>query len=562
MLYSELDRIRSPLLLNGEWLFREDLSGTGNFADAPEPEQGWRKVCVPSDVAGCIPERPDAVGVYWYSKTFRLDKLLPGKRTVLHFDAVNYEAAVFLNGRFVVRNEEGFLPFEADVTNTVREGENLLAVRVCTRRRPGQLPTAFYWKNCGGILRDVYLYQTDVRYIASCRVTAHADGTAAFAVQTVGEGARLEIALFDPEGQEILRTEETATRISPVSLWSPETPALYRAEVMLKDGDAVLDRVLVTYGYRDIEARDGEIMLNGKPIFLQGFNRHEDHPRSGGAACAEVAEEDFARMKSAGANFVRMCHYPHDERELAIADRIGLCLLVEIPLCGYLVRELGIGIDPGVLNNEEVYGNARRALIRMIARDHNHPSVIIWSVGNENNETEEKVVTNFIGLLSEAKRQDPSRLCTHVSCYSRNAKRKTFFTEDDVICVNTYPSIQGRISEKNREFDFARAGERIEELFKGLKEDFPGKPVLLTEFGYRTNDSFDGALDEEMQSRAIAAEFKAAKRCTSGAAVWLFADHLWQTGCGLLGDVSDYGLLTRDRREKAAWKVYRDLLQK
>lgn len=564
------DPIRRPLSLNGEWLLWEDREENGLYFRSLE--DGFRTVSVPSDMAHCIPERPDVNGVFWFKRCFSAEKSAERKRAVLRFEGVNHSAHVFVNGRFVGENRQGYLPFELDITDALLpEGENDLTVRVDTRRRQGQLPTSFYWKNCGGIIRDVWLYFTDSSYIEDASVEAHCGGEAVFKVRgTFGDGAWLDISLKDSLGRVLLEKEEplcsgehiTETCLSGVSPWSPEDPALYSAELTLKKNGSPVDRTAVVYGYRDFCARDGKLWLNGKEIFLKGFNRHEDHPSCGGAANREVIERDLAMIKASGANFIRMCHYPHDRYELDTADRLGLCLLVEIPLCAYLGPTFGLENPETAPQNELVYANACECLRRMIARDRNHPGVVIWSVSNENNEPADPcVLDNHKGLLELAKMLDPTRPVTHVSTYSTHEDRARFFEHDDIVCFNAYPVQNTRVDRGDRDCSFERSAEMIPRTVRELRELFPGKPVLVTEFGYRTGVPFDSVDSERLQAEAVASEFLAACREANGASVWVFADHLWPNDPELLSDISRFGLLWPDRSKKAAFDVYSQLLK-
>ncbi|MBQ1955399.1 MAG: hypothetical protein II350_06630 [Clostridia bacterium] len=566
------DTIRRPVSLNGEWFLCEDREENGlNFQK--NIDETYRKVNVPSDISVCFPERPYACGVFWYKKRFFAENFLKPRRQILHFEAVNHTAHVYVNGKYVGKNEQGYLPFELDVTDAlVLDGENELTVRVDTRRRQGQIPTSFYWKNYGGILRDVWLYSTEKSYIEDAFVCANGNGRASFRVCTVnGEGAELHLCIRDKFGKTVAENKIFAsgkencllTEIGNPMLWSPEDPNLYTAEITLLADGAPVDRNVFEYGYRDIDARDGKLWLNGKEIFLKGFNRHEDHPKCGGAANEEVITSDLEMIKASGANFIRMCHYPHDRRELELADRLGLCLLVEIPLCAYMGDTFGIDGSENKAQNELVYANACECMRRMIVRDRNHPSVIIWSVSNENNEpADNAVLDNHKGLIGLTKKLDATRLATHVSTYSTHVDRDKFFVNDDVICFNAYPVQFARVDLRNTECPFEKSAEMIPNTVKELRALYPGKPIIVTEFGYRTGVPMDSVDEELLQAKGVSAEFSAAAACANGASVWVFADHRWPNDHRLLSDISRFGLLRQDRTKKAAFDVYCELLKK
>ena len=566
------DEIRKPLNLNGAWFVREDRSD-GIYFPEDGDLTGYRMVSIPADMAGCFPERPYTTGVFWFKKQFAVGAEYKSKRVMLRFDAVNYSTHVYLNGKYLGFNDQGFLPFDLEATGVVRIDEgNELTVRVDTRRKQGQLPTSFYWKNCGGIIRDVCLYATNDSYIDDVFVEAHANGDAVFnSCIVTNKTLAQRIVVKDVSGACLLEEVTSvrggefsvSTQLEDVKLWSMETPNLYSAEITLEDDGTVVDKKTITFGYRDIAAVDGKLFLNGQKIFLKGFNRHEDHPKCGGAACEEVVKTDLEMIKASGANFVRMCHYPHDLRELELADELGLALLVEIPLCAYMGDTFEIEGSENKPQNEWVYDNACECLKRMIMRDRNHPSVLIWSVSNENREPDNfDVLDNHRGLIQLAKKLDPTRLVTHVSTYSTDPNCGNYFVYDDVICFNAYPTLNYRVERRNENYDYMESRQMILQTVENLRKLYPNKPVVITEFGYRTGIPFDSVEDEVTQTKAITAEFEAACQCANGASVWLFADHLWPDDHRLLNKVSRFGLLNRDRSKKTAYDIYCELLKR
>lgn len=569
---TEFDEIRLPLDLNGEWFVHDDKTAGGMLPADRNGTTGYRRVTVPSDIAGCFPENPYTTGVFWFKKHFTLGDTYASRRLVLRFDAVNYTAHVYLNGQYLGFNDQGFLPFELEITNEVKLKEiNELTVRVDTRRNQGQLPSSFYWKNCGGIIRDVCIYSTGSSYIDDAFVQAHANGTAVFHTRIVSHEALIQrITVKDSRGRLVLEQTDTVscgehsciTSGEDIESWSMDRPSLYSAEITLECGSGVIDKKTITFGYRDIEAAGGKLYLNGNEIFLKGFNRHEDHPKCGGAACDEVVSTDFEMIKASGANFVRMCHYPHDQRELDLADQLGLALLVEIPLCAYMGDTFEVENAEHPPQNEMVYANACECLKQMIVRDRSHPSVLIWSVSNENREPDNPhVLDNHKGLIHLAKKLDPTRLATHVSTYSTDPNRSKYFVYDDVICFNAYPSQYYRVDCRDENCDFTASQQMITETVGALRTLYPHKPVIITEFGYRTGIPFDSVDDEKIQAMAVSKEYEAACQCANGASVWILADHLWPNDYRLVSDVSRYGLLNRDRSKKLAFDTFCKLLK-
>jgi beta-galactosidase/beta-glucuronidase len=211
--------------------------------------------------------------------------------------------------------------------------------------------------------------------------------------------------------------------------WSPESPSLYRAEIELRVGGRVIDRTSTRFGFRKIEVKGTSLLLNGRKLYLTGFNRHEDSPRTGMALDRETTRRDLEEMKAMGANFLRGAHYPHDPSEYDLCDELGILVMVEAPL--------------NVWNGSKREGTLQACksyLRRMIERDFNHPSVIFWSVSNECVETNEGVYEGIQELVAHAKTLDPTRLVTHVSNHWTHGDifRSASPAQDDVIGINEY----------------------------------------------------------------------------------------------------------------------------
>lgn len=570
----KIDKLRTPVSLNGRWAFC--LDPDGKKADeivAGKSGVAWREIDLPCDLPHACPDQPDYAGRCWFLRKFSLPEDRD-RRTVLRFEAVNYVAVVFVNGRFVGKNEQGFLPFELDISAYLSEEPvQTLLVMVDNSRDYGDLPSFFGWKNAGGIIRDVTLYQTDRCWLGAPRILSPADGKTSLSVAVCGEltpELTLEVVLSDAEGNELLHRQFPAepevhfsTQIHNPDKWSPDHPALYVAEVCLKAGDHTLDRMTERYGYRTIAVENGKITLNGTPIFLQGFNRHEDTIETGGAVCPAQTEQDFRKMKEAGANFIRMCHYPHDTYELELADQLGLILLEEIPLNAVLIPFMET-VDIQDARLSQVLDSSKEMLRRLVERDRNHPCVCIWSVSNELDEQEYAINAINNTLLQYVRQLDPSRLCTHTTMplvlTDDNADR--LYHHDDIICLNQYPTMNMRQNHGKTMYDVQESAEHLRHQISRLKLLYPGKPVVVTEFGYMTGCACDGIRSEEIQSECIRAEFTAIRECAEGASVWEYADHLWPKYITMIGrELSAYGLLTRDRKEKQAFGVFSALLK-
>ena len=456
--------------LDGDWNFCVDLLDTGLrqkwFAMTPEaPEdriEPWdydpymgETVPVPS----CWQMQKEKwyffEGSAWYTRPLEHDPI-PGRRQVLRIGAAQYDCKVFLNGAFLGNHHGGSTPFCVELTEALRPGQNWLMLCVNNTRTLDRVPMRNTdWFNYGGVYREVTLYdlpQVMIRDLfvrledGAIRVSATVDGACASARFAIPElGIDAELPLHGGKG-------EITLAASP-DLWSPESPKLY--DVILSAGeDQVRDRV----GFRVITREGTEILLNGAPIFLRGISVHEDDATLGKVTSEADIRRRFAHAKELGCNFLRLAHYPHHERAAEIADEMGLMLWEEVPV--YWAIDFA---NPATRRDAE---NQLRELIR---RDRNRASVIIWSVGNENPDTDARL--DFMrGLAEIAKAEDPTRL-TSAACLVNHAKLKI---EDrlarhiDVIGLNEY---------------YGWYEENFDELSEIGRNSAPDRPVVISETG-------------------------------------------------------------------------------
>jgi beta-glucuronidase len=366
---------------------------------------------------------------------------------------------------------------------------------------------------------------------------------------TAGEAkGDLGVCLLRPGQPETLTGELAVPQAQP---WSPEQPRLYDFTVKLWEGEEETDCLTRRIGFRRIEARGARIELNGAPLFLKGFNYHEDSPRTGMAPDPEGGRRDLEGMKAAGANFVRLAHYPHHPATLDLCDQLGLLTLAEIPLWQWRIAK------PDPEATALTAAAAERQLRAMIARDGHHPSVIFWSVSNECAEDQEGVVAAIHNLLRLARQEDPGRLAVHVSNYWL---KHPHFEEDDVICVNHYPSWGKRLGPDGHGYDLAKSADDWRSALEALHRRYPGKPVLVTEFGYPALAGIPGGgAGEVTQAKVIEGEMGGIRHpAVCGMALWCWADHEWTFhDLPALGPItiSPFGVVTRNRQPKAALKV-------
>jgi beta-glucuronidase len=342
-------------------------------------------------------------GTVWYKKSFDYQKQ-QDRRLFVYFGGANYLADVYLNGQKIGRHEGGFTPFNFEITSLVRDKDNFLIVKIDNKRRRDAVPTLNTdWWNYGGLTRDVCLVETPATFIQDylLQLKKGSSDEVAGWVKLNGGGSR-NVAIEIPEAgvkQSVTTDAQGYAAVSfkaRLNLWSPEAPKLYQVKLDA-GGESISDWI----GFRNIETRGSQILLNGKPIFLRGICIHEESPLRGGRAFSD----DDARMlltwaKELGCNFVRLAHYPHNEHMTRMADQMGIMVWSEIPVYWTILWD-----------NVETFANASNQLAENITRDKNKASVILWSVANETPVGEAR--NKFLkGLIDKAREMDPTRLLT------------------------------------------------------------------------------------------------------------------------------------------------------
>ena len=341
-------------------------------------------------------------GTVWYKKSFDYQRK-PNTRVFVYFGAANYRADVYLNGEKLGQHVGGFTPFNFEITKLVRDTGNFLVVKVDNRRARDAVPTMMTdWWNYGGLTRHVKLVETPATFVHDYFVQLQKRSRQRITgwVKLTGDKLAQKVTIRIPEaGISKTFTSDASGLVAidfnaDLKLWSPEDPRLYDVSI-----EAETDQVRDQIGFRSVETRGTEILLNGRPMFLRGVCIHEEAPVRGGRA---YSREDALKLlgwaKELGANFVRLAHYPHNELMVREADRMGIMVWSEIPVYWTILWE-----------NPETLANARNQLSEMIARDKNRASVVIWSVANETPLSDARL-TFLKNLVSHARSLDSTRL--------------------------------------------------------------------------------------------------------------------------------------------------------
>ncbi len=416
-------------------------------------------------------------GTVWFKKSFQavpMDEC----RTLLYFGAVNYDCHVWVNGKKAGHHVGGFTPFNFNISDLLIEGENTIIVKVDNKRHAEAVPTQIFdWWNYGGITRDVMLVKVPPVYLEdyNLQLTSLEGRQLSFSVKLNKAEADHTVTLNIPE-LKIKKTIKTAAdgtasinmKAKP-QLWCPENPKRYQVEITL-DNSMIADSI----GFRMIETRGKQILLNGKPIFLKGISIHEEKPNGGGRAnCTEDAHTLLSWAKELGCNFVRLAHYPHNEYMVREAERMGLMVWSEIP-CYWTID----------WKNPKTYENAQNQLTDMIHRDHNRANVIIWSIANETPHSAERDA--FLSRLAKQARSfDSTRLISmamEVTSASNYLNRLNDNMNEyvDVVSFNQYIGWYRDVNDAPK-----------------MTWEIPyNKPVIVSEFGGGAKYGYHGAKNQ------------------------------------------------------------------
>ena len=557
---------RQYRLLNGRWDAIVDLYDQGGRMKVYENRQpegetdfyeyafdGGLRLEVPGDWNSQNPELKYYEGTVWYGRHFDAEPQ-QGKREILYFGAVSYRWNVYLNGSFIGSHEGGFTPFEIDVTDDLKRGDNFLVVEVNNRRTKDAIPAlAFDWWNYGGITRDVMLVTVPDNYVHDYKVQLDKHKPDLINIEVkmsepvAGQSVKVEIpglkkrfeAVTDENGE-----VQGAMNVKNLKRWAPDAPVLY--DVTVTGGD---DRVEERIGFRNIEVDGTRILINGEPRFMRCISFHEEIPQRMGRAFSKAdATMLLSEARDLGVNMIRLAHYPQNEYTVRMAEEMGILLWQEIPIWQ------GIDFtDAGTLEK------AKGMLTEMISRDRNRCAVGFWGVANETKPGEARDA--FLReLLSTGRAIDTTRL--YVAAFDLvefDRDRKVFsmndpFTENlDVVAVNKYMGWY---------HPWPLSPE------KAVWDVNPDKPLIISEFGgealYGQSGSEDivSSWSEDYQARLYRDNIEMFSHIPNlaGVSPWILFDFrspfrfhpVNQEGWNRKGLVSDRG------QRKKAWYLMRD----
>ena len=443
-----------------------ELNGYGDpvYLNVGYAWRGWFKNDPPH-----VPVEQNHVGSY--RRTVDIPAAWAGRQIVAHFGSVTSNIYLWVNGRYVGYSEDSKLEAEFDLTPYVKPGRNLIAFQVFRWCDGTYLEDQDFFR-LSGVGRDCYLYARDKRQITDIQVDAapSADYTAGtVAVKAFfprqARGCSVELALTDAQGRSVASQQLRVTKdeerctldAGKVALWSAETPVLYGLTATLRaPAGEVIEVIPLRIGFRDVKIEGGQLLVNGRPVLIKGANRHEMDPDYGYYVSEGRMLEDIRIMKENNINAVRTCHYPDDARWYSLCDQYGLYVVAEAN-----IESHGMGYGEKTLAKNPLYAKAHlERNERNVQRSINHPSVIIWSLGNEAGDG-----PNFDACYDWIKAYDPSRPIHHERAVYSPGSRNT-----DIICPMYW--------------DY----ERCE---KYLAEN-PAKPLIQCEYAHAMGNSMGG----------------------------------------------------------------------
>jgi beta-glucuronidase len=575
LLYPQQNAHRNLVDLSGLWQFQLDPGKEGEtacwFEGLPMP----RTIAVPCSWNDLFDDARDYLGLAWYRTTVWVPQGWRGQRVFLRVCSANYASKLWVNGTPVANHFGGHLPFAVDISDSVAwDRPTAITISVENEQLPERVPagrtsgglaalmggypaTTYDFFPYAGLHRPVLLFSVPPSHIEDVTVltTLEAgDGVVTVRVAASAYTGRGSVTLGPAHAE--LRFQQGAAdatlRVPSARAWSPQDPHLYTLSVTLEDGRRTLDSYTLEVGIRTIEVRGDRLLLNGQPLLLKGFGRHEDFPINGRGLNVPLLVRDHELLRWVGANSYRTSHYPYSEEAMMLADRLGILVIDETP-----------AVSLGFLDGPEVVARrleqCTRQLDELIMRDKNHPSVIMWCVANEPMagnpmaggappEAVEAGTQFFRKLRDQARARDASRPVTLVGVMNGPTDWLALF---DVVSINRYYGWYtqgGRLDEGK-----AALAKELDALHQKL-----GKPIVVTEFGADTVAGVH-AQPAEMWSEEYQVEFlrryldvAASRPFVAGMHVWNFAD--FKTGQGIIrmAGLNQKGVFTRDRRPKMA----------
>ena len=590
MLYPILTQSRLLSDLSGVWDFKLD-NGKGfdeKWYEAPLKDADTMPVPASyNDLKEGVDFR-DHYGWVFYQRNISVPAYVKSQRIVLRCAAVTHFAKIYLNGKLICEHKGGFLPFEVELNDHLQDGDNVIdystlpvggkanmmsglmgGVGQSDSGKPQNNPNFDFFNYCG-ITRPVKIYTTPKTYIHDITVTSDIDfgkavpsATLHYEVDIEGadkDNTACKVEVFDAEGKKVAEADGISgeIKLDTVRLWQPLNAYLYRIKVTAGE-----DVYTLPYGVRSVRVDGIRFLINEKPFYFKGYGKHEDTFPNGRGINLPMNTKDIAIMKWQHANSFRTSHYPYSEEMMRQCDEEGIVVIDETTAVGVNLK-FGGGANFGgerISTFDKEHGvqtqEHHKDVIRdLISRDKNHACVVMWSIANEPDSSDEGAYDYFKPLYDLARELDPQkRPCTLVSVQGTTADNDCSAKLSDVICLNRY-------------YGWYFGGPDLEVSEEGLRKELTdwgklGKPVMFTEYGADTvsglHDTTSVMYTEEYQveyyemNNRVFDEFD----YVVGEQAWNFAD--FATSQSLLRvQGNKKGLFTRDRKPKMVAHYFRN----
>jgi len=581
-LYPAESPTRQVVDLSGIWKFKVDFDGKGR-------EEGWQnglsdfsEVPVPSSYNDLFTDKDirEHVGDVWYQTEFYLAEEWQQKNVNLRFGSATHRAEVWLNGEKIAEHKGGYMPFGAVINEAADFGaKNTLVVVVNNELNLTTIPTGqvkeyddgkrrlfpyFDFFNYAGIHSAVKLQLLPKDYIYDITTVTDFEGETGFVEYEIESSSHSEIKveLKDEAGEIVAENTgaEGKLEVNNVKLWQPGEGYLYTLEVNLLSAGELVDNYPLPLGIRTVEVKENRFLINGEPFYFKGFGKHQDSEINGRGFDPAVMIRDAELLDWIGANSVRTSHYPYDEEFYRMCDRRGVVVIDETPAVGLFDMNMnflaaGTGKESEFFDKEIVHEqtkkNHKREIKRLMKRDKNHASVVMWCLANEPDSAQERAEEYFAEIFSYARGLDPQeRPLTFTNIMTAPYGKCNVAQFADVISLNRY---YGWYIIGGSELEYAQKD--FEEELAGWEKE--GKPIVMTEYGADTKAGIHKLpsvqWSEEYQNEYLELQHKVFDNCDSivGEQMWNFAD--FQTVEGILRvDGNKKGAFTRDRQPKMA----------
>lgn len=582
MLYPIMTETRQVIDLNGIWNFKLD-KGVGFDEKWQESTlQDTIRMAVPSSYNDLVEDSSfrDHIGWVWYEREFIISKNMLDERLVLRFGSATHHAKVYINGKLLVEHKGGFTPFEGELNEFVTVGKNRVTVAVDNILDESTLPVGilqeiklpdgstkiknpvnFDFFNYAGIHRPVKIYTTPKTYIKDVTVITDFEnnlGKVDYEVEVSGQ-ASVAISVID-ENNNIVAKDMGAkgkVEIENVKLWEPMNAYLYNLKIdLIDENNEIIDTYEQPFGVRTVKVEDGKFLINNKPFYFKGFGKHEDSHIHGRGFDEALNVKDFNLMKWIGANSFRTAHYPYSEEIMRLADREGIVVIDETPAVGvhlnFMATMMAGAEKRDTWKEIQTFDHHQDIIRELVARDKNHPCVVMWSVANEPASDEKGAYEYFKPLVELTRELDPQKRPVTVVTYLMSTPDRCQIAELlDVLCLNRY---YGWYSQGG---DLEEAKMYLNAELEGWNKRCPNKPIMFTEYGADTvcgmRDTTSVMFTEEYQVEYLEANHEVVDKFPNfiGEQVWNFAD--FATSQGIIRvQGNKKGVFTRERKPKMA----------